>query len=357
MKFLFLSALIVSTNAFAKTDYTNCQAQFNNYKMSDDPCDVPSYLKPGKDCKGNKRAQSTSSYYPFELLADGTIKTHPSLNYKNVNGVETLSGKDGNNYQTIITRNSQGEITEVKSVNEFPMMNSGMLGGGVYGPGVFPGAQSAENDLKPKKVASFSFKNTTTNKVEIRNGKCGATRIDLLNSFGDESRQDVLFDARLCRKVDQFFKKNPEAASCFDKGLMTKAENLFDDYFRGNPDIYGDFDEVESRIMGAKPKSKNTKMKIQPMMGYSMGMMGGFNASVQQMLTPSMPTVDSTLEAVTYTGAGGFGSSPVIQAMQLKSLCEMYTGMTVNPITLLTDEDFWAENSGIKTPAATAVQR
>ncbi len=357
MKFLFLSALFISTNSYAKVDYTNCQSQFNTYQMSDDPCEQMLFAGAlDNTCKTRKKSISTSSYYPFELLADGTIKPHPTLNYKNVNGVETLSGKEGMNYQTTIKRNSQGEITEVQNTNDYPMITNGMGGGGIYGPAGAPSPST--NDTKHKKMSVYSFKNETTSKVEIRNGKCGATRIDSLRAIGDESRQDVMFDARLCRKVNQFFKKNPEAASCFDKGLITKAENIFNDYYRGNPDIYGDFDEVETKIMGAQPRSIKTKMKSVPMMGYSMGMMGGFNASIHQMLAPMVPTVDGSLEAITYRGADGFGSSPVIQAMQIKSICEMYSsGMSTVPNSLLTDEDFWAESSGDKGPASSAVTK
>ena len=38
MKFLVLSTLIISIPAFAKTDYSKCKGQFNNFEMPDDPC-------------------------------------------------------------------------------------------------------------------------------------------------------------------------------------------------------------------------------------------------------------------------------------------------------------------------------
>lgn len=356
----------MASSAYGQVDYKLCQNQFNNMKVPDSGCAYGSTAssdieKCGYDIGSPKKIgeeKVKSSYYPFELLADGTIKSHPNFNYNSVGGVETLTPKgEKNNYSVVITRNEKGEIIGVKSIYKTNIPEggiSGMMGMGMYVP---------MNAGKNKKAKTFSLTNEMNNKVEIRNGKCASTRVDSTSSLGEESRQDVVFDARLCRNVNNFFKKNPEAASCFDKKLMSKANEVFDDFYKDNQDIYGDYDPEESRL-GVRPRALKTKMlESQGMMPMNMGMMGnpyGMRSS-SQMLQPYMPTIDSHLGASTYMGMSGYGSSPVITALQIKSLCDGggFPGVDSGNNQVVNDESFWAteKSAAVSSDAKGAVSK
>lgn len=333
MKFsALLFTALLSSNVFSAVDYSYCQKQFNTFVQPNKPCKSAMggmFNVCGGMGSGNEKT-ADSSYYPFELTAEGKIVPHPTLNYKNENGKEVISSKNKDmDYETVITRNDKGEITNIDTNY---VAKTQMMGGGYYG----------ELSQIKTKEAPFARKNETNTKIEIKNGKCIPSRIDTVNSLGDESRQDVSFDANLCRNVAQFFKKNPEAASCFDKGLMEKAQGIFGDYYKNNKDIYGD---VNTDNLMSKPKALRTKMKSEMQgggiygggygypgtgsvggMGVGMGMMGmGMpGATVDQMLTPMMPSLDSVLSTQGFYqgGAGGFGNSPVVQAMQVMTLCQ-----------------------------------
>lgn len=365
MKFsALLFTALLSSNVFAAVDYSYCQKQFNQYKQSNKPCKETISIGLGTACKSDGKDQSDSSYYPFELTADGKIKPHPLLNYKNENGKEIISSKDnGMIYETVITRNDKGEIASIDS--NFTMKQQYMYGGGY---GIAPQVKTKE--------APFARKSETNTKIEIKNGKCIPSRVDTVNSLGDESRQDVNFDAKLCHNVQQFFKKNPEAASCFDKGLMDKAQSIFGDYYKDNKDLYGD---VDTNNLMNKPKPQRTKLKSD--MNQGMGMYGGYGypgsgyngasgvglgmpmmgATTEQMLTPMMPSIDSVLSTNGFyqSGFGGFGNSPVVQAMQIMTLCQG-GGFGPNVLhDLVNDESVWKSesSSSSKDEAASTISK
>lgn len=325
MKFAITTslALLASGIAHGAVDYSYCQKQFNTYLMPNKPC-KEIMLGMVVACSNVRSDKTDSSYYPFELTADGKIKPHPTLNLKTVDGQEIISSTNKDmDYQSIVSRNEKGEVIEVST--NFTMKNM-WTGGGIYG--------NAPTQSKP---SPFVRKNESNVKLEIKNGKCIPSRVDSVNSLGDESRQDVSFDAKLCRDVAQFFKKNPEAASCFDKNLMEKANGIFKDFYKNNKDIYGD---VDTEKMLSTPKPLKTKLKSQmnpaggmygyPGIGYNgmgMGMgMGMPGATTQQMLTPMMPSIDSVINSAGTSGYpqgfGGFGKSPVVSAMQIMTLCQ-----------------------------------
>ncbi len=361
MKFsALLFTVLFSNNVFSAVDYSYCQKQFNTMVKSNKPCKLSGgmYLC---DYGGANDKNDTNYFYPFELTSDGKIVPHPELNYKHENGKEIISSKSKDtDYETVVTRNDKGEISGIYSNHVIKSI------GIVSGYGEFSQVKTKE--------APFARKSETSVKVEIKNGKCIPSRIDTVNSLGDESRQDVSFDANLCRNVTQFFKKNPEAASCFDKGLMEKAQRIFGDYYRGNKDIYGD---VNPDMMMGSPKALKTKMKLdmnQGMygggysypgtgsiggMGVGMGM-GMPGATVSQILTPMTPSLDSVLSTQGFQGAGGFGNSPVVQAMQVMSLCQ---GGSWGPSNVLrdvvNDESVWAieTQDPSKTKEASTIQK
>jgi hypothetical protein len=336
--------LVVSGNVFAATDYAHCMKQFNSMAIPDKGIAPGSGIYPNAPLAKMEKTDG-ASYYPFELTADGKIKPHPTINYKNENGKETLTTKKdsilGNSIITI-NRDEKGELTNVVSINHIDM--EGFYGG-------MGGMYPSDNAKAKKKKVSFDRKNETTVKLEIKNGKCVPSRMDTVASYGDEARQDVTFDLKLCRNVSQFFKKNPEAASCFDKKLMDKAQAVFDGYYDDNKDIYGEIDKDSFM----KPTPQKTKLKGlnggsygYPGMGMGLGMGGMYpgmtGMSSSAMLQPFMPTVDTMLSSTTYTGMNGYGSSPVITAMQLMSLCNGGGfGPKINPA--IDDESVWIEGS------------
>ncbi|MBC7711757.1 MAG: hypothetical protein H7177_00360 [Rhizobacter sp.] len=369
MKFTSLAfvMLAVSAPAFAAVDYSYCQQQFNLYAQSNKPCKngkasgfggclsqggFPEYSEKNENI-GKKTADS--SYYPFELTADGKIKAHPTLNYQMKDGKEIISSNSKEmDYSTIVTRNEKGEITEITS--SYNMKTDYDMSG-------YPTSQGIKT-----KPAAFKRTNESTTKLEIKNGKCIPTRSDSLNTLGDEAKQEVTFDAKLCRNVGQFFKKNPEAASCFDNSLMAKAQGIFDDYYKDNSDIYG---EAKNGQFGPRsPLKTKLKTKNTGMYGYpGMGMMGGIGlgmgmgmpgASTEQMLTTMGLSIDSIISAPTQMqGMNGFGTSPVLQAMQLQAVCQGNSfgmGMSATQRGFLTDESVW-KNEASQTKSAANVDK
>ncbi|MBC7429456.1 MAG: hypothetical protein H7336_12635 [Bacteriovorax sp.] len=357
MKFtsLALTILAMSAPVYSAVDYTYCQQQFNLYSKSNKPCKDPNAGAYGcitqmQSLEDMGKKTADSSYYPFELTADGKIKPHPTLNYQMKDGKEIISSTNKDmDYNTIIARNDKGEITEITSgyniKTQMPSMG--------YGP-------------PPKlKQAAFIRKNESTTKFEIKNGKCIPSRIESLNSLGDEAKQEINFDAKLCRNVGQFFKKNPEAASCFDSALMSKAQGMFDDYYKDNADIYGtDKADQFSPKTPLKTKLKSTSNR---MYGYpGMGTMGGVGvgmgmgmpgATTEQMLASYMPSIDSIIGGPQMQGMNGFGNSPVLQAMQLQSICQnMGYGMG-DSRNFLTDESVWKAEAPASVDATNSVTK
>lgn len=364
MKFAALVfTVLLSSNVFSAVDYSYCQKQFNTFVKSNKPCKFKAGMLICDEFGGANDKNDTNYFYPFELTSDGKIVPHPALNYKHENGKEIIFSKNKDmDYETVVTRNDKGEISGIYTNH---VMKTQMIGGG-YGYGEL-------SQIKTKE-APFARKSETNTKVEIKNGKCIPSRIDTVNSLGDESRQDVSFDANLCRNITQFFKKNPEAASCFDKGLMEKAQRIFGDYYRGNKDIYGD---VDPDMMMGNPRALRTKMKSdmnQGMYGggYSYpgtGSIGGIGvgmgmgmpgATVSQMLTPMTASLDSVLSTKgPQSGFGGFGNSPVVQAMQVMSLCGS-GGWGPNVLKdVVNDESVWAieTQDTFKTKEASTIQK
>ena len=361
-----IATLLLSTSAFSAVDYSYCQKQFNSYLVPNKPCkEVMGMFTMCGNYTGQSKGED-NSYYPFELTADGQIKAHPTLNYKSENGKESITSNDKNSgYEANITRNEKGEITGIST--SFSPKNMGGYYGGSWGP-----APEAQEQIA-KNLNSFERKTESNVKLEIRNGKCIPSRIDSVNSLGDESRQDVNFDAKLCRNVAQFFKKNPEAASCFDKNLMDKAQGIFNDYYQDNKDIYG---EVNTKDIMSQPKPLRTKLKSDMnkggmygggygypgigVNGMGMGMgMGMPGASTEQMLTPMGMTMDSVLaNSKAYPGFGGFGNSPVVAAMQLMTLCQ---GGGFGPNVLhdvVYDESVWkTESADSKSPEIKVLEK
>jgi len=364
MKFsALLFAALLSSNVFSGVDYSYCQKQFNQYLM---PNKV-SKIGDGMISMGEVPLVKNEdrSYYPFELTSDGKIVPHPALNYNNnIKGKEVISSKRKDmDYETVITRNDKGEITGIYTSY---VSKTQMMGGRYYG----------KQSKVITKESLFARKSEFNTKIEIKNGKCIPSRIDTINSLGDESRQDVSFDANLCRSVAQFFKKNPGAASCFDKNLMNKAQGIFGDYYKNNKDIYGD---VNTDSLISKPIALRTKLKSDmnqvgmygngygypgtgSIGGVGVGMgMGMPGATVDQMLTPMMPSLDSVLSTQGFYqgGAGGFGNSPVVQAMQVMTLCQ---GGGWGPSVLrdvINDESVWKTQTqdASKNERASTIQK
>lgn len=335
MKITLLALLAFSaTSVFANTDYTYCQQNFNMMKM------------PAKQTKSMMNGlinvdyynQSSGEYFPFELTADGKIKAHPTLDFKTVDGKEIITSKNqGMDFEVVVSRNEKGEITNVDTTYENLQMGMGMYGGG-FGSGETP---------KKVKKPDFNRKYESNVKLEIKNGKCFPSRIDTVNSIGDESRQDVMFDAKLCKNVNDFFTQNPQAASCFDKGLMDKAKKMFNQYYDDNKDIYGDVDTSDDMMKMPSPmKTKIKSHSMSPMGGFpGMGMgIGMMPMTTEQMLTPFGASIDGVLGANTSGLYGGMGQSPVITATYLKGICEGGGfGTSSAQRSVMNDESLWKD--------------
>jgi len=342
MKITLLALLAFSaTPVFANTDYTYCQQNFNTMKMG---------IKKTKSMMNGMfnydyydSSAADAAYFPFELTSEGKIKAHPTLDFKTVDGKEIITSKNqGMDFEVVVSRNEKGEISTVETTYENLQMGGGMYGGGY-------GAPTPKKAKKP----DFDRKYESNVKLEIKNGKCFPSRIDTVNSIGDESRQDVMFDAKLCKNVNDFFAKNPEAASCFDKGLMDKAKKMFNQYYDDNKDIYGDVDTDEDMMKMPSPmKTKIKAHSMSPMGGFpGMGMgMGMMPMTTEQMLTPFGASIDAVLGANTSGLYGGMGQSPVITATYLKGICEGGGfGTSSAQKSVMNDESLWKEEVAAST--------
>ena len=348
---LFLSALVLSFNVFAEIDYSHCQSQFNISRLDGKKLSFEEAV-----FKSYAAEKDNDPYFPFELTKDGKIKPHPSVNLSSKGNVDILTVKsDSTEYEVVINKNDKGEVQSVTTEWDFTKFSQGNFGIGVYGAGA--------NAPAKKKKPAFKRTSATTVKLDYKNGKCFPARIDSINTFGDESRQDVAFDAKLCRDIQQFFKKHPEAQACFDSGLMTKADNIFNDFYKNNKDIYSD--EDDTTISGV-PKSVNTKLKSDNLFpsgagfgGFYPGMGMGFGGFVpmnsDQALMPMGPTVDGII-AGSKMNSYVNKQTAVMAAMQLKYMCETQWGVdTFSKVS--NDDALWAPAVSSSAPTSETATR
>ncbi len=334
---LFLSSLcLFSFSVFAEVDFSHCQSQFNVSRLDGKKRSLQEAFSQSFEAE-----KDNHPFFPFELTKDGKVKPHPSVNLSSKGNVDILTvNSDGTEYEVVINKNDKDEVLSVTTEWDFSKLPQISMGFGAYGP----------NAKTPPKLKKPAFKRTsaTTVKLDYKNGKCFPARIDTINTFGDESRQDVTFDAKLCRDIQQFFKKHPEAQACFDSGLMTKADNIFSDFYKNNQDIYSNDDD--STISGV-PKSVNTKLKSESLFPTNVGMGGGYPGigigfggftpmSSDQALTPWGPTVDGIIAGSKLNGYVNKQTS-VMAAMQLKHMCETQWG-TNTFYKISHDDALWA---------------
>jgi hypothetical protein len=314
-KILFIGGFVLSSFSFADVDYSHCMKQLNRNVMPDKLCSSADQKKDPEKCGMKPNKSIGTSYFPFELLNDGKIKPHPAFSYKlEGNNEELTLDQDGVLNKLTIKRNSKNEIVEL--VNNLKMKSS------AAGPDI-------------------PFINVAQTKFENLNGKCIPSRLDSTSSIGNESRQDVFYETRLCRNLQQFFKKNPDAQSCFDKGYIKQVQNIFSDYYTRNGDVYGV--QAVKNLDLAKPFPMKTKFNQNP--GTSeLPMPFETSFTNQRLLAPSVPTIDSNL----LLNSNQFATSPVTSANIINMNCNdiRFTGFLSEVIS---DEDVWVKTSA---PAA-----
>ena len=234
-------------------------------------------------------------------------------------------------------------------------------------------------DQKTQKEIKSPIKKiqVTTTNMEIKNGKCVPSRVDVLKSMATETRQEVHFELALCKKVGDFFKQNPQAASCFDKNLMDKAQSIFGDYYKRNNDLYGGAENVWFKPKTLKNKSAqdvSIDAGAIPPAGMGLASAPGFPApnvgsmmaqemgqTADQMVLPDGPTIDSLIQTPTFD-LKGFGNSAVISAIQINTICESFANMYGNDNeskgNLLTDASLWAKDLETgKVPGSTVIEK
>lgn len=343
-KLLLLTSVCYSLSTLAATDYSYCMKQLNSMKLPNVPCDMK---KKYTECYEKATQEGKTSYFPFELSSEGKMQIHPSLNLKTENGNEVLeSNGDFGDFKTIITKNANGDITNIETKSEMKLGDFGQ-----YGPGT-DDKEATKLAERNKLLRSFNLK------MEIKNGKCIPSRLEGTTYVGNQSRQDVIFEMQLCRDLNQFFKKNPEAKGCFDKGLMSKVDNIFNNYYKRNPDIYGEVATMNLDFF--RPQPLKTRSGMTGYGGVDVGMGIGMNGMMglagpygaQSMLQPFGPTVDVTLASSPKTGGG----SPVIAAKNALATCE--GGILSSAGKIAEDESVWAtETSTSKVDASKAIKK
>jgi len=358
---VIITPLILSANSYAAVDYSYCQQQFNTMSVAN------KLRKPNLGIYSSGKKSKNTSYYPFELTTDGKIIPHPALVAKSEKGVDTFISKNkksGIDSETIVTRNENGEPVKVVTTL------TSLIDAVTYD-------QKTQEEIKSpiKKIQ------VTTTNIEIKNGKCVPSRVDVLKSMASETRQEVHFDLGLCKSVGDFFKQNPKAASCFDKKLMDKAQSIFGDYYKRNNDLYGGAENEWSKPKTLKNKSAldgsndaaaipPAGMGLAPSPGFPAPTIGLMNAqemgqTADQMVLPDGVTVDSLIQTPTYD-LKGFGNSAVVSAIQINSMCESFAKNNSNgngrkspsKRNLLTDGSLWVNDTNAsKVPTTTVISK
>ena len=258
--FLLTGFLMFSHHAMAEVDYTKC-INFINPKSAMSGIG----LGIGLGIYGNK-------YVPYSLQIDGKIRPHRdvvSYNHDQSKNQEIIiyetpsysggislkgGGSKGFNSENpykqqmrrakvIIQRDSQGNIVEIvndQNPSQAEIDKQVKTQRQFYEEGTSESVRAA-NDSWAKKILGhekfqppFYRLSHSTIKFEIKNGQC--VPLESKNTALTEPKKDgkktetTNFNINLCKDIDDFLKKNPEAASCFKKDLNDKITSVFDKY-------------------------------------------------------------------------------------------------------------------------------
>jgi hypothetical protein len=256
-KKLFMMALLISSSAYA-TDYSKCSSSLNP-----DPYE---YYK-----DGSTEPMPYHGMFPFKLTDDGQVKPIDGIvSYeKNEEGnkevieyniasmikpqtIEDIKKGDigawptfnpqKRKVKTIITRNEQGDIVQIKTDHNFTQEELNIMFNNQQNNfRAFADPKMVENlDKEAKKNGKeryeipFSYNKNETLNFEVKNGKCVLISQQQETAFGNKldspSVTNSQFNVNLCKDIDNFINKHPEATACFKADLNKKMSSIFDKY-------------------------------------------------------------------------------------------------------------------------------
>lgn len=185
---------------------------------------------------------SSNNYegFPFSISKDGKIKTHEKINsYKideKLNAEIIEYGEKPYITKLTIIKDESGKLSKVIQTNEFKAKEQTIgvgaknKGFGVYGPG-----QSGYG-MGMMPIADTEMNMVTD--IKIQNGKCFPYRSLMETKTGKLTQRHFVSDVQLCRDIKEFFKKNPQAASCFDPKLNAEMSKVLGGHHKRNEDVY-----------------------------------------------------------------------------------------------------------------------
>lgn len=349
-KTLYKSLLVftVCTSAAHAVDYTKCM-EFINPK---DPFSSKSV--------GNAGWGMMGIYRPFELLSDGKIKpnddviSYDTIDDKNQEviqydmptfGVISLNESDKKNpfkhdtkrITVIIQRDDKGNIVEIindENVSQSDIDQQVKIQRAHWERNTPEEMKRPYKRLEEKSGQKiqlpFSRYASSSVKFEVKNGQC--VPVESKNKILIEPKKDgqtfetTNYNVNLCKDIDNFLTKNPEAASCFKKDLNKQITSIFERY---------------------KPKDQQFSSMVGPFgggIGYGgvnsgFGMSFGFG-SVEQMMSQGMFWGDEDQKSAIRKTTG---SSPIIAGHMILQNC-YNQGLG----TFIDDPSIW-EEAGVKT--------
>ena len=339
-------SLLYSTSIFANIDYSKC-AEFLNPK--------PQY----QGLYGN----TSRPYLPFELKPDGKVNPHKDvISYKNdktknqevivyeMPYFEFPSSEQSNlqnpfkqkmrRVSVRIQRDENGNISEIvndQNISQAEIDKQVKLQKDLYLKNTPPEIVKQHQQMSEQNGVEFHLPfqamSHETTKFEIKNGQC--VPLESKSSFliepkvGGNTHESNNFNTNLCKDINDFLSKNPEAAACFKKDLNQKMSSIFSKY--------------------SAPKTNNLGMGM-GMGGYPwMGSLGGIYGFGM------MTRLDSHLLFNSGTAWGNdeqvenyrkmSGTSPVITGHMILQDCQT-SGLT----SFIEDTEIWKEQANQSVP-------
>ncbi len=244
-----LLLITLSLSSAHAADYSKCQDVINPHRGF------------GNGGQGGGFGFSMAPYLPFSLQKDGKIKPHDdviSYKYDDDKKQDTIvyemptydfmtpeDLESSNPYKqkmrrvtVTIQRDDKGEITEIKNDQNISQAD---IDKQVKMQREMHERNTSEEMRKQWKESfgddyqlPFYGHSSTTIKFEIKNGQC--VPVKSVNTALVEPKKDgqtfdtTNYNLNLCKDIDNFLKKNPDAASCFKKDLNKEVSSIFDKY-------------------------------------------------------------------------------------------------------------------------------
>ena len=286
MKIIALALFaLISSKVHAGADYSKCADFFNN--------DAGKEENPrGYRAKYSGPFVPTRwRYVPFDLEHDGQLTVDEGVEKsvehdhagRIVREIMTYSSPSLESLETLGTAELRPEIHGVKVVVE--RNSRGNITAITENVGLVTDEDSEIDRIEAwnegDEELAFAYRATRT-EFKVTAGECVPMKSkELVVIYRDDKRQEVeivIFDTELCRRIEEFFSRNPRARSAFDKDLNSKMVEIFAASAKGliaPKDMEKEFltiqkiDELTNEPL--RPTFSSHELKIQVMQGYAVG--------------------------------------------------------------------------------------